>query len=264
MPVITIYRGVFSGGEAVAEQVAERLGYRCVSTELLAEASRRYGIPDAKLNRILEKEPHWWEQWLENSRMYEIALKAVMCEFAAGGELVYHGHIGHELLPPMRHIVKVLLTAPLEFRTRQVQLHQNIDQARARRYLENVDQAHTRRLMTLFHADWQDPTRYDMTLNLAQLSSSAASCLITRLARQEMHQPTAGSSRDFANMSLTVRIEAELVKHPEFRNLPLSVRSEGSQVNVWGLLPKPASRQEMIQLIESVPGVTKVRIESSS
>ena len=35
MPIVTITRGAFSGGQALAEQVASIVGYRCVSREVL-------------------------------------------------------------------------------------------------------------------------------------------------------------------------------------------------------------------------------------
>ena len=99
MPIITIYRGAFTGGEEVAQYVAQTLDYRCVSREELVEASRGYGITAAKLNEILEREPHWWEHWLQNLRPYRIALQAAMCSVAQEGNIVYHGHVGHELFP---------------------------------------------------------------------------------------------------------------------------------------------------------------------
>src|SRR5205823_10563716 len=86
-------------GQELAETVAEALGYRCVGREVLVEASRRYGIPEAKLNEIVEKGPHWWERLLQDLRPYRIALQATLCELAHDGKLVYHGHLGHELLP---------------------------------------------------------------------------------------------------------------------------------------------------------------------
>ena len=52
MPIITIYQGASGEGQELAETVAEALGYRCVGREVLVEASRRYGIPEAKLNEI--------------------------------------------------------------------------------------------------------------------------------------------------------------------------------------------------------------------
>ena len=53
MPIITIYRGAHASGEPLAQSVAIALGYRCVSREVLLEASQRFAIPEAKLNEIL-------------------------------------------------------------------------------------------------------------------------------------------------------------------------------------------------------------------
>ncbi len=159
MPIITIYRGAYASGEPLAQSVATALGYRCVSREVLLEASQRFAIPEAKLNEILEREPHWWDRWLENLRPYRIALQAAMYVMAEEGNLVYHGHMGHELLPGIRHVLKVLLTAPMEFRIKQVRAQQELDEAAARRYIDHVDKARTRRLMALFGTDWRDPSR---------------------------------------------------------------------------------------------------------
>ncbi len=80
MPIITIYRGAFTAGEEIAKGVAQALGYRCVSREVLIEASRSCGISEAKLNEVLEKDLHWWERWLQNMLPYRIALQAAMCK----------------------------------------------------------------------------------------------------------------------------------------------------------------------------------------
>ena len=98
MPIITIYQGASGEGQELAQSVAQALGYRCVGREVLVEASRRYRIPEAKLNEVVEKGPHWWERLLQDLRPYRIALQASLCELAHDGKLVYHGHLGHELL----------------------------------------------------------------------------------------------------------------------------------------------------------------------
>ena len=90
MPIITIYRGTFTAGEEIANRVAQSLGYRCVSRKVLLEASRSYGISEAKLNEVLEKDAHWWERWLQDMRPYRAALQAAMCEIAQEGNIVYH------------------------------------------------------------------------------------------------------------------------------------------------------------------------------
>src|SRR5574341_1957765 len=120
MPIITIYQGASGEGQELAESVAEALGYRCVGREVLVEASRRYGIPEAKLDQIVEKGPHWWERLLQDLRPYRIALQATLCELAQNGRLVYHANLGYELLPGFSHMLKVLLIEPIEFRTEEL------------------------------------------------------------------------------------------------------------------------------------------------
>ena len=88
MPIITIYQDASSEGQELAETVAQSLGYRCVGREVLVAASRRYRIPEAKLNEIVEKDPHWWERLLQDLRPYRIALQAALCELAQDGKLV--------------------------------------------------------------------------------------------------------------------------------------------------------------------------------
>ena len=169
MPIITIYQGASGEGQELAETVAQALGYRCVGREVLVEASRRYGIPEAKLNEIVEKGTHWWERLLQDLRPYRIALQATLCELAHDGKVVYHGHLGHELLSGIGHVLKVLLTAPIEFRIEQVRARQSLTDVAARHYIEEIDKARSRRLMAMFGADWRDSNRFDLILNMSTM-----------------------------------------------------------------------------------------------
>src|SRR5438874_10937885 len=88
MAIITIFAGTLGDDEEVARDVATQLGYAFIGRELLSAASRRCEVPEAKLNDIVEKEPHWWKGWQENLRPYRIALQAAMSEAALGGKAV--------------------------------------------------------------------------------------------------------------------------------------------------------------------------------
>ena len=64
MSIITLSHEAFGDGREVAEQVAAILGYRCISREVLIEASQRYGIAEAKFFEIqqsvfAESYPSW-------------------------------------------------------------------------------------------------------------------------------------------------------------------------------------------------------------
>jgi cytidylate kinase len=258
MSIITISRGAFSGGEALADQVASALDYRCVSREVLVEASRRYGIPEAKFTEILETGPRWWERWVESLRLYRIVLQAAMCEVAQGGNLVYHGHGGHELFPGIRHVLRVHLTSPMEYRIQQVRSRNALDETAARQYIDQVDKARTRRLHAVFGTDWRDPVRYDLVLNLGQMTLETAAHLIVEGVRREEYQPTAASEQAFQDLTVTARVQAVLIMSPITRSLSLSVQAERGVVRVSGMLSHMELEADIIRLIEAVPGVTQV------
>ncbi len=236
MPIITIYQGASGEGQELAETVAQALGYGCVGREVLVEASRRYRIPEAKLNEIVEKGPHWWERLLQDLRPYRIALQATLCELAHDGKVVYHGHLGHELLSGIGHVLKVLLTAPIEFRIEQVRARQNLTDVAVRHYIEEVDKARSRRLMAMFGADWRDPNRFDLILNMSKMRREGAKRVIIEAAKLEEYQPTPASNQAFK---------------------ALEVRAEGGHIHVKGRVDQ-GLEDEVAKLVRNVPGVTKV------
>jgi cytidylate kinase len=132
MPIITMYQGASGEGQELAESVASALRYRCVGREVLVERAGSTEYRKQNSTRLSKKGPHWWERLLQDVRPYRIALQAALCELAADGKLVYHGHLGHELLPGIGHVLKVLLTAPMDFRIEQVRARQSLSELAAR------------------------------------------------------------------------------------------------------------------------------------
>ena len=57
MAIITISRGSYSRGEEVAQKVAQKLGYECISRDILLEASKEFNIPEIKLVRAIHDAP---------------------------------------------------------------------------------------------------------------------------------------------------------------------------------------------------------------
>jgi cytidylate kinase len=261
MPIITIYQGASGSGENLAQQVAQALDYRCVSREVLREASERFAIPEAKLNSILEREPSWWERWLENLRPYQIAFQAAMCEVARGGNIVYHGHMGHELLPGIRHVLKIMLTASMEFRAEQIRSRQGLTDVAARKYIEEVDKARTQRIMALFGTNLHDPSRYDLVINMERISLEAASNMIVEVARLEEYQSTASSEQAFQDLTLASTIQGTLVMSPNLRNLTINVRANSGAIKLSGVLFQWTAEEEIVNLVQGLSGVTKVETD---
>ena len=257
MPIITVYQGASGESQELAESVAKALSYRCVGRELLVEASRCYRIPEAKLNEIVEKGPHWWDRLLQNLRPYRIALQAALCELAQDGNVVYHGHLGHELLPRIGHVLKVLLIAPMEFRIKQVMARHNLTEAAARQYIEEVDRARSRRLMAMFGTDWRDPNRYDLVLNMGTMRREGAQRMIIEAAKLEEYQQTAESKQAFDDHSLCSRVHATLFALPDLRGSGLEVRATEGHIHIAGRI-EHGWKEELVRIVKIVRGVTSV------
>lgn len=258
MSIITVTHSAFGGGRALAERVAAILDHRCISREVLIEARQRYGIPEAKFSEVLETEPHWWERWVESLRLYRVTLQAAMCEVAQGGNLVYHGRGGQELFPGVRHVLKVYLNAPLEYRIEQVKARKGLNEGAARQYIEELDRIRGRRIKAIFGVDWRDVTRYDLVVNLARMSIETAAQLVVKAAQREEYQPSPESEQAFRDLTISARVQAALVVNPQTRNLAINVRVAKGEVQVSGILAQTDLEQTIVAIVKSIPGVTKV------
>jgi cytidylate kinase len=258
MAIITLSHGAFTGGIEIAEKVAATLGYRSVSREVLIEASRRYGIAEAKFTEVLETEGHWWERWLESLRLYRITLQAAMCEVAQGGNLVYHGRAGQSLFPGIRYVLKVLTVADIETRAAKAKAQRGGDDDSARRFLKDLDRVRSRRLRALFNIDWQDPLVYDLVINTTRISTDSAALIIAETSRRAEYQTTAESEKAFADLTTTARVQAALITSPRTRNVILNVQAEGGRVKVSGILADSDLEKEIVDIANKVSGVTEV------
>ena len=256
MSVIVIYEGI-AGAEEVAQRVAQSLDIKCIGRQDLSATLAHYGIPRATLDEITEKEPHWWEQWLRDLRPYRIALQAAMCELAHAGPMVYHGHVGHELLPGVAHVLKVLVTGPMDLRVDRLRSRLAVDEGTIRKQLENTDRARARRLMALFGNDWQDATRYHLVLNLA-MGTEAASEVIGTTARLAAFAETEASKQAFEDLALARKTQATLLRSDLYRDLPIDVKAHKGTITVSGMVATPITVEGVVAAIRAIPEVSEV------
>lgn len=261
MQIITIYQGASGSGEEIGGAVAEALGYATVDREVVVEASRQYGIPEAKLAEIVDREPTWWASFTRNLEPYRIALQAAFCQLAGDRGIVYHGHIGHELIPKFQHVLKALLTAPIEMRIAQVRARQQLTEIAARRYVEEVDRARTRRLKVMFGADWCDPSRYDMVVNLGHMSLETAKQLIVGTARSTDYQMTPASKQTFEDFALVSRVHATLALANDLSHAKVDIKAQQGEISVSGTIPHWGSENHIVSQIRNIPGVRNVRTD---
>jgi len=114
MGIITVARGSYSHGQEIAEKVAQKLGWNCISREVILEASEEFNIPEIKLTQAFDDAPSILDRFIHGKRKYIAYTRAVLLQHLTKGNVIYHGFAGHFFVESISHVLKILITANIE------------------------------------------------------------------------------------------------------------------------------------------------------
>lgn len=216
MPIITISRGSYSMGKIVAEKVAERLGYECLSRDVLLEASDRYNTPALKLEKAVHDAPGWFDHFSHEKKAYIAYIQAALTAHVSRDNVVYHGLAGHLLLKNVAHVLKVRIIAEMHLRTGIVVEREKCSESQAASQIAKLDSQRRRWTQDLYGVDPSDPGLYDLMLNLPRFNAEDATDLICQIAEKEQFQTTPMSRQQMKDLALAAAIKAALFdRHPD-------------------------------------------------
>lgn len=179
MPIITISRGSYSHGGEVAEKVAERLGYECVSREVLLEVSKEFNIPEIKLQRAIKSAPSSFERYTFGRERYIAYIRAAILGFLVKDNIVYHGFAGHFFVEDIPHVCKVRIIAEMSSRVACMMKREKVSsEVEALRMVNDVDNERRKWSVKLYDMDTWDCRSYDMVLKIEKIGVDDAVNLI--------------------------------------------------------------------------------------
>jgi osmotically-inducible protein OsmY len=111
--------------------------------------------------------------------------------------------------------------------------------------------------MEMFGADWRDPNRYDLVLNMSKMSREGAKRVIIEAAKLDEYQPTAASNQAFNDLSLGSRVQATVFASPDLQGSALEVRAEDGHIHVKGRVDQ-GLEDEVVRIVKSVSGVSQM------
>jgi cytidylate kinase len=226
MAIVTISRGTLSGGEALAECLAGRLGVPAISREVIRDAASRYGIAETLLDQQLQRVPGLIQRRFggnDERRMYLLAIQTALAERAQEGDFIYHGHAGHLLLKALPGVFKVRLIAPMEYRIRMVRERQGLSEEEAVKHIEQVDKNRAVWTKFLYNVDWLEPSLYDIVVNLEYLSMDTACSMIERGVQQPEYQDKPERKKVIDECALACRIQLRLAQDDRTKGMHIDV-----------------------------------------
>lgn len=259
MTIITVSRGTFSGGVSVAELVSEKLGYRCLSREELIEAAaNRYRIRMDKLSEAVDEVPSIWDRWSLARGQYLTCLRAALVREVGSNNIVYHGHVGHLLLQGVPNILRLRITANMEFRIKSVMEQNHLIREKSIDYIKREDAKRAKWTKFLYEVDWNDPSCYDLVVNIDTLDVHDACELVVSAAKLEKFKTTPEIQKVLTDLILSTEVRAVLATNEGFIESGVNVEADGGIVTLSGRIETEDKADKIRKIVEKIPGVSGV------
>lgn len=201
MSIIIISKGSYSHGGEVAEKVAQKLDYDCVSRDLLIEVSKKFNISELRLIRAVSDAPSFLEKYTFGRERYIAYIKAAVLEKLVKDNIIYHGFAGHFFVKDVSHVLKVRITADTEPRLTALMNRESVSKEEALQVLKQIDKERSKWSMKLYGIDLWDCRLYDMVINIGKISLDETVDLIYQTVQLEAFQPTAESKKRIKNLA---------------------------------------------------------------
>ncbi len=256
MSIVTINRGSYSRGKEVAERLAQKLGYECVSRDILLEASDEFNIPEIKLVRALHDPATVLDRFQNGRERYIGYLYSSLLQKARRDNIVYHGLAGQFFLRDIPHVLKVRIIADMNDRVVEEMHRQNISEESARYVLQKDDEERRKWGLQLYGTDTWDSRLYDVVLCIKRLTVDDAVEILFDTIGKPAFQTTPESQRLVEDRALSARVEANLAER--FPKIRVAAENGVIFINKWEKESGSRDEQRIKEIALSVEGVREV------
>ncbi len=200
MGIITISRGSYSRGKEIAQKLSQKLGYECISREILLKASKDFDIPEVKLLHSIQDVPSIFDHLKDGKRKYTAFIREAFLEYIQKDNIVYHGFAGHFFAREIPNILKVRIIANIDYRIKVVMERENISEEKARKLIYSLDVERRKWSMYLYGIDTNSTELYDLVLQIDSLSVDDAVDFLYEIAKRPCFKTTPESQKKLKEM----------------------------------------------------------------
>jgi cytidylate kinase len=258
MQIICVSRGSQNLGKEFACDLAQKLGYECVSREDLLEEATSRGIPIGKLETAIVK-PHIYSERLAlELEHYKALVTSILCQKALDHDIVYHGRTGHLLLPGVDHILKIRVVSDMEHRIESVMDKLGLSREKAKRYIEAVEDDRRKWVRKFYNVDWDIYTLYDLVLNIGQVAVGNAASAACAVARLPEFQSTPASTNVLKDLHLAAKARLALAADEKTGDMTVKVKANKGIVYVTYGFQQAEKANDISETLRGLPDAKQV------
>lgn len=211
MAIISISRGSYSRGKEVAEALADKLGYECVSRDILLETCEEFAIPEIRLIKALHDAPSVLDRFTHGRERYISYFKAAFLNHMVKDNVVYHGLSGHFFLQGIAHAAKVRIIGKMEDRIKEEMKRENSSAEEARYLLKKDDDERRKWGMSLYGMDPLNSNLYDLVLRIDIMTIDDVVGILEKIVKEGRFDATPESTATIKKQALIANIHATIV-----------------------------------------------------
>lgn len=249
MAILAISLDFRSGGQEVATQIGEALGYKCSGKDQSISYMKAAGERWERLFLELDQErPSLWDRYDWEYRGFVSLLESYIYEHALRDKAIIIGQGGSFVLTDLPFVLKVRLTAPFEVRVRRLMEKCEIGEKAAEEIVRRTDKARVGYVKAIYGKDWFDLKNYDMVFNAATQSYEQIVKILVDALRVRDQMITPDTWDLLVGRAVAARIRARILTNPKIHVPTLKVSSDGSKIVLEGVV----HNQREQQMIESI------------
>lgn len=211
MSIITISTRSYCRGEEIAEKVARKLRYRCLSKETIKVASILSHIPEKNLVQAFDDAPSIMERFTYEREKYITQIQSALVRLVKKDNIIYHGFAGHFLLRNIPMVLKVGISASIEDRIALRMESDGQSRKEARERLIHDDEERRRWGKYLYGIDTWDTKLFDLAIHIQKITVEGAVEVICKVAATKQFQITAESQRKMDDLLVACDVKDRLL-----------------------------------------------------
>ena len=259
MGVITISRGSYSKGKEIAEKLAQKLQYDCISREILLQASDQFNVKEAKLIRALHDAPSFLDRFQHGKEKFTAFIHEVFLGYIQKDNIVYHGLAGHYFTKGIPNVLKVRINSTLEERIKEEMRRENISENEARYLLVKDDEERRKWGISLYGIDTHNCELYDVVLQIDSLKVNDAVEVLFNIAKRDCFQTTSESRAISKDKFLAAKAFSAIVD--KFPKANVKCKDASVFVGVESNLTQEEKISDQIKvLLENIAEIKDVKV----
>jgi cytidylate kinase len=259
MPVIALTQEMGSLAKDVALRLSESGGLAVMRNEVVENVAGRMHVPASLIRRLREGKAGLVERLSTDKERVALYTAEEVLAQAVRGNVILRGWGATCLLRPVRHVVRVRVTRPLEQRVGWLMEHLGTDDRdAAEAEVRRSDTAHASRMHAQFGVTWGDPLLYDLVLNTERVSIDSCVEQILQLSRRPEFQETAESRTILDGLALSARVRAALKANDSTSNVDVQIDARDGRVVLNGIVVNDHEKAEAERVAATVAGLGKV------